>query len=74
MEFDADWIWIAIFGGVMIVRALSSRVARSRKRANTETPPVRPAPSRRRASSEGDMGRSFESYSASGQPKPIEPR
>lgn len=74
MEFDADWIWIAIFAGVMIVRALSSRVARSRRRRSAQTSPVRRTPTRQPTSFEGDTGMSVERYSDSEQPKPIEPR
>lgn len=71
MEFDTDWIWLAIFVGVMIVRAIGSRIARAAKSSQPRVEKVR--------DKARDEGRSpgFGSqqvYHAEKEPKPIEPR
>ena len=67
MDFDADWILPAIFIGVMLVRALVSRIARASKRSQP-----RPEEPLKRVRSESVEGP--EVYQAGENPKPIEPR
>jgi hypothetical protein len=67
MEFDRDWIVPAIFVGVMLVRALGSRIARGSKESQPKVAkPMKQPPSKGFA--HPDV------YRPGDQPKPIEPR
>lgn len=70
MEFDRDWIVPAIFVGVMLVRALGSRIGRGKKKAQPMAAmpmePMKQPPSKGFA--HPDV------YQPGDQPKPIEPR
>ena len=66
MEFDADWIWIAIFVGVMLVRGLGSRLARAARKSE---------PGVAEATRNAEFGSGPpDQYHAESEPKPIEPR
>jgi hypothetical protein len=76
MEFDADWIWFAIFAGVMVVRALGSLISRSRKRELGGNPTVQIPQARRDQPSVPSVSTmsSATEFNRDQDAKPIEPR
>ena len=67
MEFDTDWIWLAIFVGVMLIRAVGSRIARS---ARNTAPKIEASPEEKESPGFGPQ----QIHRAEEQPTPIEPR
>lgn len=72
MDFDADWILPAIFIGVMLVRALVSRITRAGKRS--QPAPEKPLKRVRSESADDQSVDDPEVYQVGEKPKPIEPR